>query len=104
MDTGAKTPDVGAVQDEVLQEVMPEVSEKARDTIRGAVRVGVRIHLDPAGNVTGAELESPGPSRYFADLALKAARRWQFAPGKVDGQYVPSAWRGRLGGWDSGQR
>ncbi len=104
MDTGAKTPNVGGVQDEVLQEVMPEVSEKARDTIRGAVRVGVRIHIDPAGNVTGAELESPGPSRYFADLALKAARRWEFAPGKVDGQYVPSEWRVRFEFRQSGTR
>ncbi len=77
---------------EVLDEVLPEVSDKARATIRGTVRVSVRVHVDPTGDVSEAALDSPGPSKYFADLAVKAARRWQFASPEVDGHSVPSDW------------
>jgi TonB family protein len=77
---------------EVLDEVLPEVSDKARATIRGTVRVSVRVHVDPTGDVSEAALDSPGPSRYFADLALKAARRWQFSSPEVDGHSVASDW------------
>jgi TonB family protein len=77
---------------EVLEQVMPEVSPGARATIRGTVRVAVKLHVDTSGNVSSAELFSPGPSRYFADQALQAAHRWDFAPAKVDGHAVPSDW------------
>jgi TonB family protein len=85
---------VGApvTQGEVLSQVMPEVSSRARATIRGTVHVAVKVHVDTAGNVASAELFSPGPSRYFADQALQAAHRWDFAPAKVDGHAVPSEW------------
>jgi TonB family protein len=76
----------------VLSQVMPDVSPKARATIRGTVHVAVKLHVDTAGNVASAELFSPGPSRYFADQALQAAHRWDFAPAKVDGHAVPSEW------------
>jgi TonB family protein len=79
-------------QGEVLSQVMPEVSTKARATIRGTVHVAVKLRVDTAGNVASAELFSPGPSRYFADQALQAAHRWDFAPAKVDGHAVPSEW------------
>ncbi len=77
---------------EVLDEVLPEVSDKARATIRGIVRVSVRVQVDPTGDVSEAALDSPGPSKYFADLALKAARRWQFASPEAGGHSVPSEW------------
>jgi TonB family protein len=80
------------VPGEVLDQIMPEVSRGARATIRGTVRVAVKLHVDAAGNVASAELFSPGPSRYFADQALQAAHRWDFAPAKVDGHAVPSDW------------
>jgi len=73
--------------------VLPEASEKALATIHGRVHVGVLVHIDEAGNVSEAELSSPGPSQYFADLALKAARRWEFTSPEVDGHSVPSAWQ-----------
>ncbi len=82
----------GALPGEVLAQVLPEPSQKAQATIQGKVRVGVKVHVDAAGNVSGAEFVSPGPSKYFADLALQAARRWDFAPAKVDGHAVPSEW------------
>ncbi|HXJ06122.1 MAG TPA: TonB family protein [Candidatus Acidoferrum sp.] len=77
---------------EVLDQVLPEVSQKARDTIRGRVRVGIKVHVDPAGAVSNAELDSPGPSKYFAELALQAARKWAFTPPEVGGKSVASEW------------
>ncbi len=91
-EAGTKSPTGGTVPGEVLQRVLPDVSQNARDTIRGTVRVSVRVRVDPSGSVVGATFDSPGPSRYFADLALNAARRWEFVPPKVDGRYVSSEW------------
>ena len=82
----------GFVPGEVLEQVLPEISQKARGTIRGTVRVGVRVHVDPLGNVVGADFDSRGPSKYFADQALSAARHWEFAPAKMHGQYISSEW------------
>jgi TonB family protein len=48
--------------------------------------------VDAAGKVSDAELESPGPSKYFANLALQAARKWRFTPARVDGRAAASAW------------
>jgi TonB family protein len=81
---------------EVLDQVLPEVSEKALATIQGTVRVTVLLHVDAAGNVSQADLDSAGPSQYFADLALKASRRWEFTSPEVDGHSVPSEWRVRF--------
>ncbi len=77
---------------EVLDQVLPEASPGALATIRGVVRVSVRVRVDPAGTVSDAALDSPGPSPYFADLALKAARRWQFTSPEAGGHSVPSEW------------
>lgn len=77
---------------DVLDQVLPEVSQKARDTIRGRVRVGIKVHVDAAGAVSDAEMDSPGPSKFFADLALQAARKWVFTPPEVNGKSVASAW------------
>jgi TonB family protein len=68
----------GAV--EVLHRVVPDVSSKARSTIRGTVRINVRVKLNPDGSVSSAELDSPARSPFFANIALKAARDWRFAP------------------------
>ena len=77
---------------EVLDQVLPQAPDKALNTIHGVVRVVVRVHVDAAGNVSQAELESPGPSHYFADLALKASQKWVFTSPEVDGKSVPSEW------------
>jgi TonB family protein len=65
---------------EIVQEVMPDVLPRARNTIHGRVTAVVRLEVDPSGNVANAALESPGSSQYFSDLAVKAAKRWKFAP------------------------
>ena len=80
------------VHGEVLEQVLPDASEKARGTIHGKVRVTVRVHVEPGGNVSQAELDSPGPSKYFADLALQSARRWEFTAPELNGHSVPSEW------------
>jgi len=77
---------------EILDQVLPDASEKALATIQGTVRVAVLLQVDASGNVTQADLDSPGPSKFFADLALKASRRWEFTPPEVDGRSVPSQW------------
>ena len=87
---------VGSSKGEVLDQVLPNVSEKARATIHGKVRVSVKVHVDPSGGVSDAEFDSPGPSQFFADLALQAARKWAFTPPEVNGKSVASEWRLRF--------
>jgi len=86
----------GAVPGAVAERVMPPVPRKSRDTISGKIRVGVRVAVDPSGNVVAASLDSRGPSRYFAKLALEASRHWKFTPPQVDGEAVASEWRVRF--------
>ncbi len=88
----AKPPSGDVARGEVLHEVSANVSQSALDTIRGTVRVSVKVHVSEAGHVTEAELDSPGPSRYFAERALEAARHWEFLPPRVEGRYVASEW------------
>jgi TonB family protein len=81
-----------AVQGAVAQQVLPDVSKGALRTIHGKVKVRVKVSVDSSGNVLVAKFDSRGPSRYFADRTLPAARRWTFKPPQVGGQGVPSEW------------
>ena len=83
---------VDASKGEVLDQVMPDVTSKARATIHGHVRVAVKVHVDAAGAVSDARLDSAGPSAFFADAALKAARKWAFTPPEMNGKSVGSEW------------
>src|SRR5271169_6591984 len=76
----------------VTHEVLPDVPQKARDTISGTVNVKVTVAVDTAGAVSHAALVSAGPSGYFANQALQAARTWTFTPPTIDGKAVPSEW------------
>jgi TonB family protein len=80
------------VPGEVVREVLPDVPKSASNTIQGTVRVSVKVRVNPSGQVASAEIDSAGPSKYFARLALQAARDWEFTPAEVDGQPVPSEW------------
>jgi eukaryotic-like serine/threonine-protein kinase len=82
----------GVVRGSVLQQVVPDVSRSARNTITGRIKVSVQVSVNSSGSVTQARLTSPGPSRYFANQALTAARRWKFNPPQVDGVAVASEW------------
>jgi TonB family protein len=88
----AASPTTHATQGAVAERVLPDVSVSARNTIQGKIRVSVRVAVNPAGEVTGATLVSPGPSKYFANKALEAARRWKFKPADVNGRPVSSEW------------
>ena len=87
-----KTTGGGHVEGAVISQVVPDVPKQARDTIQGTVRVTVSIAVDSSGNVVGAKIDLPGPSRYFANLALESARGWTFRPAEVDGRNVSSEW------------
>lgn len=88
---GTKATAGGLASDQVVQQVLPEVSRKARDTIQGTVRVRVKVRADASGSVVVATLDSPGPSPYFAELALQAARGWKFSPAEFD-RVVSTDW------------
>lgn len=81
-----------AAKGAVLDQVLPDVSQSALATIHGRVRVGIKVRVDSAGAVSDAELDSPGPSKYFADAALNAARKWAFTPPEADGKSLASEW------------
>lgn len=74
------TPNQPSARNQVIHQVLPDVAQTARDTIQGTIRVSVKVQVDPSGNVTGSELDSAGPSKYFARLALQAAQGWKFVP------------------------
>ena len=77
---------------EVVNRVLPDVPTKARDSIQGRVKVSVRVRVDPSGRVVDAKLDSAGPSRYFANLAMQAARSWKFRPTEIEGRDVLNEW------------
>ena len=66
--------------DEIVERAEPQVAPSARRTITGRIKVRVRVEVNAAGNVTEAKIKQAGSSKYFARLALEAARRWKFAP------------------------
>ncbi|HET7891307.1 MAG TPA: TonB family protein [Candidatus Sulfotelmatobacter sp.] len=77
---------------DVAHQVVPDISQSSRKTISGTIKVTVRVEADSSGKVRTAKLKTAGPSRYFAEQALKAAQRWEFVPPQVDGQSAPSTW------------
>jgi TonB family protein len=76
----------------VLHEVMPDVSSQARNTINGTVKVTVRVAVNTQGKVSQATLSERGPSKYFANQALQAARRWTFVAPINDEKPEASEW------------
>ena len=88
-----QSPKGQAVNGAVAEQVLPKVPQKVSETISGKIQVSVRVTVDASGNVSEVALESPGPSKYFAKLALETAKQWRFKPRQGDGQAVPSAWR-----------
>ncbi len=83
---GASTPA------DVAERFIPDIPLSARETVTGKVRVVVQVAVNPAGEVSNTTLLSPGPSRYFANKAIDASRRWKFRPALVNGQPVAGNW------------
>jgi TonB family protein len=90
--SAAKSSAASSNSGDVLNEVLPTPSMQAVNTIHGTVRVTVRAHVDAAGRVSNADLEAAGPSKYFAQQALQAAKQWEFASPENNGHSVPSEW------------
>jgi TonB family protein len=86
------SPKGGIVKGSVAHQALPDIPSKILDTIQGHIKVGIRVEVDPQGNVSQASIDSPGPSRYFANQALHAAQNWKFTPAQVDGSAAASTW------------
>jgi TonB family protein len=80
------------VKGSVKHQVLPEIPEKIMATIQGHVIVGIRVEVDLEGTVARAYVDSPGPSRFFANQALHAAQSWKFIPAKVGGHASAGTW------------
>jgi serine/threonine protein kinase len=79
-------------QGAVSQQIMPAVSRNALHTVHGKLKVRVKVSVDSSGKVLIANFDSRGPSQYFAERSLQAARQWTFQPPQVGGKSVPSEW------------
>jgi len=88
----AQTSSGGTVKGAVAERVLPDILPSASESIRGQVNVTIRATVDASGDVSNAALDSPGPSKYFAKVALQAAQHWRFKPAQVDGEAVSSVW------------
>lgn len=77
---------------EVLHQAPPQTLQSAVNSIHGTVRVTVKVNVDRSGNVEDAEIESRGPSKYFARVAVEAAQNWKFRPPMIGGKGVLSTW------------
>jgi TonB family protein len=79
-------------QGTVAHQVMPEVSNSALRTVHGKLKIRIKVTVDSSGNVVLAKFDSRGPSKYFAERTLEAARQWKFNPPQVDARGMPSEW------------
>lgn len=70
---------------EIVTQVMPDLLPAAVRSIHGKLNVKVKVTVDASGNVSDAEFESEGPSKYFSKAAMDAAQKWKFKP-------VPGTW------------
>ncbi len=88
----AEPPKGGVVKGSVAHQALPDIPTKIIGAIQGHLKVSIRVEVDPEGNVSQASIDSPGPSRYFANQALHAAQSWKFTPAQVDGRAAVSTW------------
>jgi TonB family protein len=71
---------------------MPNVSQRSLNTIHGTIRVRIRLGVNASGEVERARFLTHGPSNYFAERALQAAKSWKFKPQEVSGRNGESQW------------
>ena len=93
--SSASSPSPASEPGRILERVLPNVPPSARMTIQpiqGKIRVKVLVSVDEAGQVASASFVSPGPSQYFARLALEASKKWKFQPVTIDGKPAASRW------------
>jgi TonB family protein len=76
----------------VLHQALPQVPKSALRTIHGIIKLRVRVDVDDKGEVRKSRLETAGPSKYFARVAVESARDWKFNPPQKNGAKLPSVW------------
>jgi TonB family protein len=76
----------------VIKRVLPDVASGAFDGNPVLVEAQVRVSVDKDGAVSNVECITPGPGNYFARIAERAARSWQFKPPMQDGKPDRSVW------------
>jgi serine/threonine protein kinase len=84
----AKVPVAAPSGQDVVHRVVPDAPQSALDTIRGTVRVRIRVSVNPSGDVSEVNFDSPGPSKYFARLSQQAAQQWKFAPAGAPSDWI----------------
>ena len=83
----------GAVQrGEILHQAQPDLLPAAVRSITGKVNVSIRLQVSATGDVSSAAFDSAGPSHYFSNAAIEAARQWKFKPAEVNGRAATSVW------------
>ena len=87
-----EAPQGPVVKGAVTYRAAPNVPQDIRDDIKGHIHVRIALEVDASGHVSAATIDSPGPSQYFANKALAAARQWKFAPAQRGGQSTASQW------------
>jgi TonB family protein len=80
------------VKGAVTDQGMPDIPQHILDDVQGHFEVRVAVEVDAEGKVVDASVDSPGPSQYFANKALTAARSWKFTPAETGGHAVASQW------------
>jgi serine/threonine protein kinase len=80
-------PTATTINPAIVNQILPDIVPSAMKTINGTLRVSVQLTVGADGSVTGATLQSTGPSKYFAGKSLEAARHWKFRP-----ESAPSNW------------
>jgi TonB family protein len=90
------------VRGAVVYQAIPEIPQHIIDDVQGHFHVRINVQVDSAGAVSGAAIDSPGPSQYFANKALAAAQTWKFTPAQQDGLAVASTWTLQFSFSDSG--
>ncbi|WP_348261608.1 protein kinase [Telmatobacter sp. DSM 110680] len=90
--TASPTPINGETNGSVVKRVIPNASPGAFEGNPILVEAQVRVSVNKDGAVSNVEYISPGAGNYFARLAERAARSWQFTPPMQNGKPGPSVW------------
>ncbi len=86
------SPPKGDTNGAVVKRVLPNVSPGAFAGMRSLVEVQTRVSVTKDGKVSDAAYVSPGPGNYFARVAQRAARSWEFSPPTENGKPERSVW------------
>lgn len=90
------------VRGAVVYQAIPQIPQHIIDDIEGHFHLRIAVQVDPSGAVSGAAIDSPGPSQYFANKSLATAQTWKFTPAQQNGHAVASAWTLQFSFSDSG--